>query len=185
MAEIFGDAWAPLPHFDKVNDPIDFLGVNYYTRGVTKHDARAYPLRASTVRQPAHAYTETNWEVYPDGLADTLQWVKKRYGNIPLYVTENGAAFYDPPTAPDGGINDALRVDYYRQHLAAVHRAISAGVNVRGYFAWSLLDNFEWSHGFAKRFGLVHVDYATQKRTPKASAKFYADVIRAHGLKAV
>jgi beta-glucosidase len=183
MSEIFGPAWAPLSAADlaAVRRPIDFLGVNYYTRAVTRYDARAYPLRAATVRQPEHTYTETNWEVYPQGLTDTLQWVHDRYGSTPLYVTENGAAFYDPPTAIHGRVEDPLRVDYYRQHLRAVHRAIAQGVDVRGYFAWSLLDNFEWSHGFTKRFGLIHVDYATQVRTPKASARFYADVIRTRG----
>jgi beta-glucosidase len=182
MAEIFGDAWAPLTDIAAVRRPIDFVGVNYYTRAVTKHSPRTYPLRAITMRQPQHTYTETNWEVYPDGLTDTLRWVRDRYGPIPQYVTENGAAFYDPPTTP---VEDTLRVDYYRQHLAAVHRAIQAGVDVRGYFAWSLLDNFEWSAGYSKRFGLIHVDYATLRRTPKASARFYADVIRAHGLSTV
>jgi len=183
MAEIFGDAWAPLDDGElaAVRRPLDFLGINYYTRAVTRHDPSAYPLRASTVRQPAHAYTETGWEVYPDGLADVLAWVRDRYGPMPLYVTENGAAFYDPPTADAAGIDDPLRVRYYAAHLDAVRRAIARGVDVRGYFAWSLLDNFEWAHGFTKRFGIVHVDYATQRRTPKASARAYAEAIRTHG----
>jgi beta-glucosidase len=94
---------------------------------------------------------------------------------------ENGAAFYDPPQADGDLMDDPLRVAYYRDHLRAVHAAIEAGVDVRGYFAWSLLDNYEWSHGFSKRFGLHHVDYETLARTPKASAHFYADVIRTHG----
>jgi beta-glucosidase len=183
MAEIFGPAWAPLSAADleQVRRPIDFLGVNYYSRAVTRHDSRSYPLRASAVRQPAHTYTETNWEVYPDGLTDTLRWVNAHYGEVPLYVTENGAAFYDPPTPDNGVIDDPLRVGYLRRHLRAIHRAIASGVDVRGYFAWSFLDNFEWSLGYAKRFGLVHVDYATQQRTPKSSARFYTDVIRSHG----
>jgi beta-glucosidase len=183
MAEIFGPAWAPLSEreLEAVRRPIDFLGVNYYTRAVTRHAARAYPLRAATVPQPESTYTETNWEVYSQGLTDTLRWVRERYGPTPLYVTENGAAFYDPPTAIDGRIDDPLRVDYFRRHLLAVQQAIQDGVDVRGYFAWSLLDNFEWSHGFSKRFGLIHVDYATQARTLKASGRFYADVIRSHG----
>jgi beta-glucosidase len=182
LPEIFGDAWPDIPDrdLDAIKQPIDFLGVNYYTRGVTRHSARTYPLRAITVRQPQHTYTETGWEVYPEGLADTLRWVAGRYGPIPMYVTENGAAFYDPPSAASP-INDTLRVEYYRAHLKAVRRAIDDGVDVRGYFAWSLLDNFEWAHGYSKRFGLVHVDYATQARTPKASAKFYAEVIRTNG----
>jgi beta-glucosidase len=178
LPEIFGDAWLDIPSadLDTIHQPIDFLGVNYYTRGVTRHSARAYPLRAVTVYQPHHTYTETGWEVYPDGLADTLRWVAGRYGGIPLYVTENGAAFYDPASA-ESVVVDSLRVDYLRSHLRAVQHAISDGVDVRGYFAWSLMDNFEWAHGYSKRFGLVHVDYTSQQRTLKASAKFYAQVI--------
>jgi beta-glucosidase len=132
------------------------------------------------VRQPRSAHTETDWEVYPDGLEAVLREVAERYPAPPLYVTENGAAFYDPPAAEDL-VDDPLRVDYLREHLRAVHRAIAAGADVRGYFAWSLLDNLEWSHGFAKRFGLVHVDFATQHRTPKASARFYSEVARTNG----
>jgi beta-glucosidase len=93
-------------------------------------------------------------------------------------VTENGAAFYDPPSAQGDQVEDPLRVAYLRNHLAAVDRALDAGVDVRGYFAWSLLDNFEWSHGYSKRFGLVHVDYASQRRTPKASARYFQQAIR-------
>jgi beta-glucosidase len=121
------------------------------------------------------------WEVYPPALTDVLVWVKERYGDVPLYITENGAAFYDPPVAEGGVVDDPLRVAYYRDHLRAAHEAIRRGVDLRGYFAWSLLDNFEWSAGFAKRFGLVHVDLETQQRTPKRSARFYADVIRGNG----
>ena len=115
------------------------------------------------------------------GLTDILLWVKQRYGDIPLYVTENGAAFYDPPTASGPMLEDPLRVDYFQGHLRAAARALEQGVDLRGYFAWSLLDNFEWNHGYSKRFGIVHVDYETQRRTPKASARFYAEVIRSRG----
>ncbi len=183
MPEIFGEAW---PHFPDdelrlIKQPIDFVGVNYYTRSVTAHDALLLPLRARGVRQPHRTYTETGWEVFPEGLTRVLVWVTERYGRVPLYVTENGAAFYDPPKAIHGRVEDPLRVDYYRQHLRAVHDAVRQGADVRGYFAWSLLDNFEWSLGYAKRFGLVHVDYETQKRTPKSSATYYAEVIRSNG----
>ena len=119
--------------------------------------------------------------MYAQGFTDTLTGFRERYGDIPLYVTENGAAFYDPPVAEAEVLEDPLRVDYLRKHLAAVHRAIEAGVNLKGYYAWSLMDNLEWSLGYAKRFGLYHVDFATQKRTPKRSAKFYARVIDSHG----
>lgn len=182
MAEIFGDAWPDFPpdDMDQIRRPIDFLGVNYYTRGVMRYDPADLFLGASRVSQPRQTYTETEWEVFPDGLTDVLTWVRARYGDMPLYITENGAAFYDPPQV-DGRLDDPLRVAYYRDHLRAAHRAIEEGVDLRGYFAWSLLDNFEWSEGFSKRFGLVHVDYETQHRTPKASARFYADVIRTHG----
>jgi beta-glucosidase len=106
--------------------------------------------------------------------------VSARYGRPPIYITENGAAFYDPPTV-DGRVQDPLRVSYLRAHLRAARAAMRQGVDLRGYFVWSLLDNFEWAHGYAKRFGIVHVDFATQQRTPKASARFYADVIASHG----
>jgi beta-glucosidase len=114
-------------------------------------------------------------------LTDTLVWVAQRYGNPRLYVTENGAAFFDPPRALGSPHEDPLRVDYLRTHLRAVREAIRQGADVRGYFAWSLLDNFEWAHGFSKRFGLFHVNYATLERTPKASARWYARVIATHG----
>src|SRR4029078_7836290 len=112
---------------------------------------------------------------------DILLWVKQRYGNPPLYVTENGAAFFDPPTAQGDRVDDPLRVDYMRKHVAAMHAAIDAGVDVRGYFAWSLLDNFEWSLGYSKRFGIVHVDYETLARTPKDTAHSSRDVFRSRG----
>ncbi len=183
LAEIFGEAWphGPKEDFESITQRIDFVGVNYYTRGVMKNDAHAWPVRASRVQQPRATHTETNWEVYPQGLTDVLEWVARRYGNPPIYITENGAAFYDPPVAPEGGVEDPLRVAYLREHLRAAHVALEGGVDLRGYFAWSLLDNFEWAHGYSKRFGLVHVDFATQKRTPKTSAKFYSKVIATRG----
>jgi len=183
MREIFGDAWPDFPSsdFDRLRTPFDFLGVNYYSRSVVGDDPSELPVRASRVRQEGALHTEMDWEVHPPGLRDALAWVTSRYGRVPLFVTENGAAFADPPTAGPDGVADPLRVAYLRDHLRAAREAIEKGVDLRGYFAWSLLDNFEWSHGFSKRFGLVHVDFATLKRTPKASAHFYADVIRSDG----
>ncbi|MDA3913542.1 GH1 family beta-glucosidase [Oleiagrimonas sp.] len=183
MPRIFGDAWREWPATDleQICQPLDFLGINYYTRGLTRQDPDAWPLYASTVRQSQSTYTETGWEVFEQGLTDILVWVRERYGDIPLYVTENGAAFYDPPTVNTGGVQDPLRIDYLGRHLRAIHHAISSGVDVRGYYLWSLLDNLEWSLGFSKRFGIVHVDYATQERTPKDSARFYSNVIASHG----
>jgi beta-glucosidase len=183
LKEIFGDAWPDFPtdDFALTKQPVDFVGINYYTRAVVRHDANAYPLKAAPLRQPNTTQTETGWEVYEQGLIDTLAWFKHRYGDVPLYITENGAAFYDAPVAEGAVVHDPLRTDYFRKHLRALHRSIESGVNLKGYYAWSLLDNLEWSLGFSKRFGLYHVDFATQKRTPKASAKFYARVIETNG----
>jgi beta-glucosidase len=180
LAEIFAEHWPTVSDADRrlIAQPIDFLGINYYKRGVTRHDDRALPVRAAEVRQPGSLYTETGWEVYPPGLTETLLWVRERTGDLPLYITENGAAFPDPATPVNGRVDDPLRVAYYQDHLRAALDAIAQGVNLRGYFAWSLLDNLEWVLGYSKRFGIVHVDYATQRRTPKASARFYSEVIR-------
>ena len=183
MEEIFGEAWPAFPAEDMalIRQPIDFLGINYYTRGVTRDDPANLPVRNGYVKQPEHTYTDVGWEVYSPALTGLLTWVKERYGDLPLYITENGAAFYDPPRAKNGRIDDPLRVAYYRDHLRACREAMDAGVDLRGYFAWSLLDNYEWSLGYSKRFGIVHVDYETLERTPKASARFYSSVIRTRG----
>jgi beta-glucosidase len=183
LREIFDDAWVEWPAADMklIRQPIDFLGVNYYTRMVVKHDDVRLPLKAHAVAQIGEPHTEMGWEVYPAALTEVLTWIKHRYGDIPLYITENGSAFADPPSAIDGSINDPLRVAYLDSHLKAARKAIEQGVNLRGYFAWSLLDNYEWSHGYTKRFGIVHVDYTTQERTIKNSGRFYSDVIRTNG----
>lgn len=182
LAEIFGAAWPDFPGADLelIRQPLDFLGVNYYSRQVVRADANAWPLQAARVRQPQHTYTAMDWEVYPQGLTDILQWVAERYGNIPLYVTENGAAFYDPPHV-ENLLNDQLRQDYLHDHLLAALAARQSGVDLRGYFAWSLFDNFEWAHGYTPRFGLVHVDFTTQQRTIKTSGHFYAQIINSRG----
>jgi beta-glucosidase len=183
MQEIFGEAWPEWPAKDMelIREPIDFLGINYYTRNVVQNDDKAWPVRACAVGQKQAIYTETGWEMFPQGLTDTLVWTRQRYGAIPQYVTENGAALFDPPVAKDGRIDDPLRVTYFREHLGAIAEAIRQGVDLRGYFVWSLLDNLEWSLGYSKRFGIVHVNFETQERTPKASARYYSDVIARHG----
>ena len=183
MKDIFGVAWPEFPadDFTLIGQKIDFLGINYYTRGVVRDDPTALPVRIAYVRQPEHAYTETGWEVHPPSLTRTLLWVTERYGRIPLYITENGAAIYDAPHTIDGRVHDPLRVWYFREHIKAAHDAIGQGADLRGYFAWSLLDNYEWSLGYSKRFGIVHVNYETQERTPKASARYYSEVIRTNG----
>jgi beta-glucosidase len=183
LAEVFGPAWPdwPAEEVAALKAPVDFIGLNYYTRSVVRHDPAGWPVQAAPVRQPQGTITETGWEVHPESLTETLLWLHRRYGGVPLYVTENGAAFYDPPTASEGRVDDPLRVRYLHAHLGAVREAIAQGADVRGYFAWSLLDNLEWSLGFAKRFGLVHVDFASQQRTPKASALWYAKCIAGGG----
>ncbi|MFZ5475804.1 MAG: GH1 family beta-glucosidase [Myxococcota bacterium] len=148
--------------------PIDFLGLNYYTR-------------ATFGDVPARERTDIGWEIDPGAFERLLVRVHREYGPRRVFVTENGAAVHDGP-GPDGRVHDARRVAYLRDHLAAVARAIAAGVPVAGYYVWSLLDNFEWAHGYAQRFGIVWVDYATQARVPKDSAWFYRDVVAANAV---
>ena len=182
LKEIFGEAWPDWPQedFDLIKQKLDFIGVNYYTRNVTTAND-SWPLTAGPVEQKQSTYTTTGWEVFPQGLTDVLLWVKDNYGNLPLYVTENGAAFYDPPNAEGGVVDDPLRVDYLRKHIAAIGQAINKGADVRGYMLWSLFDNLEWSLGYSKRFGIVHVNFKTLDRTPKNSARLYATVIATNG----
>jgi beta-glucosidase len=183
LTEAFGDAWPEFPASDwpLIQTPFDFLGINYYSRNVVRDAPGEPPLHAARVRQSGSLHTEMDWEVFPAALTRVLVWIKDRYGNRPMYITENGSAFDDPAHATSGAIDDPLRVSYLREHLRAAHDAIAQGVDLRGYYAWSLLDNFEWAFGYARRFGIVHVDFDTLERTPKASARFYSDVIRSHG----
>jgi beta-glucosidase len=158
--------------------PIDFLGINYYRRILVQEGRTGEP---ETVLPEGVPVTSVNWPVQPDGLREVLVDLKTAYDLPPIYITENGAAYDDVPAA-DGTVDDPERVDYLRGHLAALRTAIAAGVDVRGYFVWTLLDNFEWAEGYAKRFGVVHVDFATQARTPKTSAGWLGRVARANAL---
>jgi beta-glucosidase len=183
MRAVYGDAWREWSAEDlaRVSRPIDFLGVNYYTRALTRYEPKRPPVFETRVVPEGAVTMTTGWEWYPPGLERTLRWVKDRYGDLPLYVTENGAAFDDPPPSPDGRVADPLRVECYRQNLLGCRRAIENGVDLRGYFAWSLMDNLEWASGFSQRFGLYQVDFASQLRTLKDSGWFYRDVIRSNG----
>lgn len=147
-----------------IAQPLDFLGVNYYTRTVYRANDRGW---FSDVPPSSGPLTDMGWEIYPQGLTDILLAMHQRYALPPVYITENGAAFSD--NLQHGQVEDTQRIAYFQQHLSAVEHAITAGVRVDGYFAWSLMDNFEWAEGYAKRFGIVYVDYATQQRTVKAS----------------
>lgn len=172
---------APLPlapgDMAIIAEPIDFLGLNVYGRAVATANNPIMGVRQVTGPGPR---TMMGWEIYPPCIGEALA-LAREYTSLPLYLTENGAAFADRP-GPDGTINDQERIAYLRAHLAEAHRAIAAGIDLRGYFVWSFLDNFEWEHGYGPRFGLVYVDYATQARTPKASATWYAEVIARNGL---
>jgi beta-glucosidase len=155
--------------------PIDFLGVNYYFATRVRADPSAEPLGA--VPAPARPpLTAMGWEVDPSELHGLLMRLQREYGPVGLYITENGAAYDDPPPT-NGLVADPERLAYYEGHLDAVARAIADGADVRRYMAWSLLDNFEWSAGYSKRFGIVHVDYETQRRTLKGSGAWYRDLI--------
>jgi beta-glucosidase len=162
-----------------IAQPLDFLGINFYNAQYVRRATGEVPIEAAD--PPAGLErTEMGWPVTPDGFTELLLYLRKRYGRRlpPLVITENGAAFADAPT-PTGEVADPRRIAYLRTHLQALHRAIEAGVDVRGYFVWSLLDNFEWAEGYRPRFGLVHVDYPSQRRTPKASFEWYRRCIAA------
>jgi beta-glucosidase len=169
--------------------PLDFLGVNYYSRHVVRANGRAEarpsPWPGShhvEFVKRGHPTTAMGWEIDPDGLYEVLTRLRRDYPRLPpIYVTENGAAFADVPDAR-GEVPDGDRIAFLAGHFDAAHRALADGVDLRGYFVWSLLDNFEWAHGYSKRFGIVHVDYATQARTPKQSARWYAEVIRRNAI---
>ncbi|PVG84554.1 beta-glucosidase [Nocardioides gansuensis] len=178
---------------DLISTPLDVLGVNYYhPDAVSGHphddvlgsaiEHAPRPVRTPfvgcedvTMPRRGLPVTAMDWEVQPEALTRLLVRLHTDYGVPPMYITENGAA-YDDTVGDDGRVHDPDRVDYYDGHLRAAHAAMEAGVDMRGYFAWSLMDNFEWAYGYSKRFGLVHVDYETQARTPKTSALFLADV---------
>jgi beta-glucosidase len=155
--------------FDIIAQPLDFLGVNYYRREVMSAE--------DPPRKPegGEGFTDMGWEIYARGLTELLLQLKAEYDLPPIYITENGMAAAD--RLEDGRVEDRQRVDYIRTHLEALKAAMDAGVDVRGYFLWSLLDNFEWNSGYTKRFGIVYVDYATQARIPKASALWYRDFL--------
>jgi beta-glucosidase len=181
----------------EISRPIDVLGVNYYTPTLVA----ARPPGAASIREDGHgggaspwigaedvdflrppgSRTMMQWSVDSTGLYDVLARMGREYPNLPLVVAENGAA-YDDYLDPSGRIRDVERIDYLRSHLAEVRRAITDGVDVRGYFVWSLLDNFEWSYGYSRRFGIVYVDFATQRRWLKDSARWFAAVAAANAL---
>ncbi|GAA2086165.1 GH1 family beta-glucosidase [Streptomyces albiaxialis] len=181
MVELYGtEPPARAGDLETIAAPLDWLGLNYYFRSVTADDPSGPLPHARPIDLPAGTpVTGMGWEVHAEGLTKTLRRITEEYGARCLYVTENGSAYPDV-VGPDGQIHDPERTRYLDEHLAACARAVRAGVPLAGYFAWSLLDNFEWAYGYAQRFGLVHVDYGTQRRTIKTSGHHYADVVRGH-----
>ncbi len=175
---------------EKISQPLDFLGVNYYMRHTVVDGRRNSELTtamrfssvgAATVLPPGIETTAMGWPVESDGLTELLVRLHEEYTRGPIYITENGRAVYDYVN-PKGEVNDEERVAYLDDHFRAAHAAIEQGVNLRGYMVWSLLDNFEWSEGYSKRFGIVFVDYGTQRRIPKMSAGWYKRIIERNGL---
>jgi beta-glucosidase len=170
-----------------INAPIDVLGINYYTptyvsaKPGTPAALDAPGSEGIEFRAPVGPITDIGWQIEPAALTRLLTRIHRDYPGTPMMITENGASYSDGPSA-DGAVHDTDRVEYLDGHLRACLDAISHGVDLRGYFAWSLMDNFEWAEGYAKRFGLVHVDYTTQQRVPKDSARWYQEVIRRNGL---
>nr|CAD5128092.1 Glycosyl hydrolase, family 1 [Chloroflexia bacterium] len=173
-----GMAFVQPGDLDLIATPTDFLAVNYYTREVVA--AGPNLLQPDIVRLDVPR-TEMGWEIYPEGLYQLLMRLHTHYAVPRLLISENGVSYLDPVT-PDGAVHDEQRIEYLRLHLEACHRAIQAGAPVEGYFQWSLLDNFEWGHGYHQRFGVVHVDYETQERIRKDSFGWYRDVIACNGL---
>lgn len=176
MWSSLGDATPQVQPGDlaQISQHLDFLGINYYSRHLVEKGVYIKSV-------PGSEYTEMGWEVHSPAFGRLLRRLKRDYAVPPIYITENGAAFRDTVDA-DGHVRDPRRQNYIHEHLHQIHGAIQDGVDVRGYFLWSLLDNFEWSYGYAKRFGIVHVDFETQKRIIKDSGKWYARVIAQNGI---
>ncbi|HLI06020.1 MAG TPA: GH1 family beta-glucosidase [Ktedonobacteraceae bacterium] len=172
------------PHMEEndqqlIAQPLDFLGLNYYFRVIVRRKPNGGPFDTEQV-QPQGEYTDMGWEVYPPGLRELLLRMHNEYHIPRLYVTENGAAFLDVVSGDDL-VHDARRIEYLREHFHEALAAISEGVPLAGYFVWSLMDNFEWAQGYSKRFGLVYIDYPTQRRVLKDSARWYRDFIASNG----
>jgi beta-glucosidase len=182
MVELYEERVGPLDFvhdgdLHEIGAPIDFLGVNFYQPAVARPGDG--PLAVEEVRADGPR-TAMGWAVEPSSLTTLLLRLRRDYGDIPLVITENGASFEDPPVDGQAVVEDPQRVAYLRDHIAAVELAVGQGVDVRGYYVWSLLDNFEWEHGYDSRFGIVAVDFASQRRTPKRSALWYRDLIARH-----
>lgn len=201
LLDDFTEAYGPLDFIQDgdsatIAQPLDWLGINYYFDILIKgladpndpasYRMAAYPtVTATTTADTRPVHTDMGWPITPEGFTELFLRIKADYPDVPpIYITENGCAYDDPKVdGPDGPtVSDPRRIDYLDQHLRAVHAAIEQGVDIRGYYQWSLMDNFEWALGYAKRFGLVHIDFETLERTPRESAYWYRGVIERNGL---
>lgn len=162
-----------------ISEKVDYLGVNYYERHITRADPND-PKRGALSTYPGEKRTAVGIGINPEGLLDVLLRLNAEYTRLPIYVTETGIALHDF-VDPIGAVRDQERIDFYVGHLRAVREAIAQGVDIRGFFAWSLLDTFEWVMGYSPRYGLVRVDFATQTRIPKDSALWYRLIIEQNG----
>jgi beta-glucosidase len=160
----------------QIRQPVDFIGVNYYAPMYQRADPQGLFGTNWGATPPGMKLTAIGWPIDPLGLVETLADLRDHYGNPRIYITENGICIKET-VKPDGRVEDDQRIAYLRDHLRMCHRAIAEGVNLHGYFIWTIIDNFEWAHGYTAPFGLAHVDRATLTRTPKASFDWYARVI--------
>jgi beta-glucosidase len=167
---------------DAIKAPLDFIGINLYTRAVVAHDSQDRHMGVKQVRAGGEEVTDFGWEVYPQALSEMILRISKDYSGLPIYVTENGCSFGDKPGA-DGKVNDQRRVSFLRRFIAEVGRAMQAGADVRGYFLWTFTDNFEWAEGFQQRFGIVYCDFKTQQRIVKESGHWYSRLARSGALR--
>ncbi len=176
---------APIVHegdMDLISQPIDFLGVNYYRGMMISYSQDGGFLKCSVkpITKSMWGYTQTGWGVHPDGLKEVMSRIRDNYGNIPLMISENGCATEDVPDE-EGWVDDLARIDFHRMHISSARKALDAGINLKGYYVWSILDNFEWSQGYDSRFGLVRIEPGTLNRIPKRSFGWYKQLIADNG----
>lgn len=178
MLEVFERNHAPLHiqegDMDLIKDSVDFIGINYYESNVGRFNEKGGIFQIENIDM-GYKKTDLDWFIEPEGFYKVLTHITDRYGEIPIYITENGICINEG--VENGVVNDTRRIDYLKSHITAVHRCLESGVNLRGYITWSLLDNFEWAEGYSKRFGIVHVDYRTLERTKKESYYWYQKVV--------
>jgi len=184
MMTLFENRFGPLSFIkegdlETISEKIDFLGINYYSHNIIEDDEKDDVLKSSVINETENV-TDMGWGIHPASLYDLLTRIKEEYTDIPLHITENGAAF--PDQLEDGRIEDLKRIHYLHDHFAAAHQFIQEGGNLKGYYVWSLMDNYEWSYGYSKRFGIIYVDFETLERTPKESYKWYQKVIQKNAI---